>query len=321
MLGVLGPGVMPPLPGVFAMGARQLPIKVPCFYGAAGVVGGPARCPCHRPPSLASLLRGNGVDSSPPSQALQGLSPGHPPTPSRAAHALGLCLPVVCRVRGLRGCAGVQPPAPRPLLAHTRVCSPPTPGYLVHTRVQSPCSQTSSACPYAEPLHLGSSCTRVCKSPTAPLSPPPHSPSLLLPVEVGQAPESRSPLAQVVVVLVLVRQAGDDGAEGAGDGARALVVVDEGRVVGGHAGVAVGRLQPLWGQGGTVSPRGDGGTGGKGGAPGPVPTSLMKSSMSEGLLGSLRGAGGVAELCGASLRTGGLARGGKRSGCRSWLMS
>lgn len=47
----------------------------------------------------------------------------------------------------------------------------------------------------------------------------------------------------------------------------------------------------------------------------------MKSSMSEGLLGNLRGPGGVAELSGASRRTGGLARGEKSSGCRSWLMS
>ena len=57
------------------------------------------------------------------------------------------------------------------------------------------------------------------------------------------------------------------------------------------------------------------------GALSPIPTSLMKSSMSEGLLGSLRGGWGVTELSGASLRTGGLARSEKSSGCRSWLMS
>lgn len=55
------------------------------------------------------------------------------------------------------------------------------------------------------------------------------------------------------------------------------------------------------------------------------PTSLMKSAMSAGLVGSARDAGGRTRLNGVSRRRGGRPRGALRAvsseGWRSWLMS
>uniref|UniRef100_A0A8C3CFR7 Solute carrier family 22 member 31 n=1 Tax=Cairina moschata TaxID=8855 RepID=A0A8C3CFR7_CAIMO len=124
-----------------------------------------------------------------------------------------------------QGSAGCGVPLLLLWVGGTWGCKAPAAGHLVR----------------AQSLHFWAPRVRDPQTPRPPPAP-------LLPVEVSQAPEAGPPLAQVVVVLVLVRQAGDDGAERAGDGARALVVVDEGGVVGGHAGVAVGRLQPLRGQ-------------------------------------------------------------------------
>lgn len=70
-------------------------------------------------------------------------------------------------------------------------------------------------------------------------------PTLTRVVHVGQFLKSWSPVVEIIVVLVSVGAAGGDGAEAACQRALALVVVDQGRVVRGHVGVSVCRLQAL----------------------------------------------------------------------------
>lgn len=83
----------------------------------------------------------------------------------------------------------------------------------------------------------------------------------LMPIHVCQPGKAGSPISEVVIVLVLISQAGQDGAQCPCHRAISLVVIDERCVVGGHAGVAVCSLQALW-----RSPQTSGPLGGKPGA-------------------------------------------------------
>lgn len=67
-----------------------------------------------------------------------------------------------------------------------------------------------------------------------------------MPVHVRQPSEAGAPVLEVVVVLVFISQAGQDGAQSPCHRAIALVVIDESCVVRRHTGVAVRCLQALW---------------------------------------------------------------------------
>lgn len=68
---------------------------------------------------------------------------------------------------------------------------------------------------------------------------------LTLSVHVGQFLKAWSPVVEVVVVLVSIRAAGRNRTEAAGQGALALVVIDQGRVIRRHVGVIVCNLEAL----------------------------------------------------------------------------
>lgn len=68
----------------------------------------------------------------------------------------------------------------------------------------------------------------------------------LMPIHVRQPSKARAPVPEVVIVLVFISQAGQDGAQCPCHRAISLVVVDESCVVGRHAGVTVCSLQALW---------------------------------------------------------------------------
>lgn len=68
----------------------------------------------------------------------------------------------------------------------------------------------------------------------------------LMPVHVRQPSKAGAPVPEVVIVLVFISQAGQDGAQCPCHRAISLVVVDESCVVGRHARVTVCSLQALW---------------------------------------------------------------------------
>lgn len=67
-------------------------------------------------------------------------------------------------------------------------------------------------------------------------------------IHVRQLPEAAAPLVQVVIVLVLVRGRGGEGAQGGSIRAAALIVEHQQRVIGRGCGVGVSGLQVLWRQ-------------------------------------------------------------------------
>lgn len=64
-------------------------------------------------------------------------------------------------------------------------------------------------------------------------------------VQVGQPGEARAPVLEAAVVLVLVTQAGEDGAQCPCHGPISFVVIDESSVVGRDAEVTVRSFQAL----------------------------------------------------------------------------
>lgn len=65
------------------------------------------------------------------------------------------------------------------------------------------------------------------------------------PVQVGEPGEARAPVLEAAVVLVLISQAGEDGAQCPCHGPIAFVVIDESSVVGRDAEVTVRSFQAL----------------------------------------------------------------------------
>ncbi|XP_063190922.1 putative solute carrier family 22 member 31 isoform X1 [Chroicocephalus ridibundus] len=151
-------------PGVFAMGARQLPIKVPCFYGRLAW-SGPRAAPLPPAPfSGVFIMREPGESSPPPRFCRVFPWAVSPPTP-RDAPVLGLCLPAgagsaggrrranpcaeaALWVPGAHACA--EPPPTHTRLGPwcTRVCRAPAARRLVCVRLQSRCL-------WASPAHAG----------------------------------------------------------------------------------------------------------------------------------------------------------------------
>lgn len=68
---------------------------------------------------------------------------------------------------------------------------------------------------------------------------------LASPIHVRQLLEAAAPFVQIVIVLVLVRGRGGEGAQRGGLRAAALVVEHQQGVIGRGCGVRVGRLQVL----------------------------------------------------------------------------
>lgn len=68
----------------------------------------------------------------------------------------------------------------------------------------------------------------------------------LMPIHVCQPSKAGTPVLEVVIVLVFISQAGQNGAQCPCHRAISLVVIDESCVIGRHAGVAVRSLQALW---------------------------------------------------------------------------
>lgn len=65
-------------------------------------------------------------------------------------------------------------------------------------------------------------------------------------VHVRQLLEAAAPLAQIVIVLVLIGGRRGEGAQGGSIGAAAFIVENQQGVVGWGCGVRVGCLQVLW---------------------------------------------------------------------------